>query len=73
MDSIKTENPWDVTTLEDFLYYCCPECDTKTKDSHDFLNHAVNKHELAKVSLMIFTQDSYLTVAFSYSVEKCCL
>ena len=57
MDSIKTENPWDVTSLEDFLYYCCPECDIKTKDSQDFLNHAVTKHELAKVSLMIFTQD----------------
>ena len=57
MDSIKTENPWDVSTLEEFLYYCCPECPERTKDSHVFLDHAVKTHELAKVSLMTFTQD----------------
>ena len=24
-------NPWDVPNLEEFLYYCCPECNHKIK------------------------------------------
>ena len=34
-------NPWDVDQLEDFLYFCCPECDTKRKSKEEFLNHAL--------------------------------
>ena len=49
---VKTEipdsNPWDVTTIEDFLQYCCPECDTKSKDSSTFISHALEHHELAR-------------------------
>ena len=39
---IKQENPWDVSNIEEFLYYCCPECDTKVKTTHAFLDHAIN-------------------------------
>ena len=24
-------NPWEVPNLEEFLFYCCPECDHKIK------------------------------------------
>ena len=39
------KNPWDVGNLEDFLYYCCPECDVKVVHERDqsrdlFLQHA---------------------------------
>ena len=27
------ENPWMVEELEEFLYYCCPECDEKCRHS----------------------------------------
>ena len=27
---IKT-NPWEVETLDEYLNYCCPECDHKSK------------------------------------------
>ena len=37
-------NPWNVTSLDDFLYYCCPECDTKTVTKSEFIGHAVNNH-----------------------------
>ena len=57
MDFIKQENPWDVTNIEEFLYYCCPECDTKCKDGETFIEHATNSHDLAKVSLAPYTED----------------
>ena len=37
-------SPWDVTSVEDFLYYCCPECDLKSKDSQSFIEHAIACH-----------------------------
>ena len=52
-----SENPWDVTTITDFLYYCCPECDTKTKTSEIFIDHAVNAHNMAKESLIQLIED----------------
>ena len=41
-------NPWDVTTVDEFLFYNCPECDVKAKDADTFMSHAIEKHELAK-------------------------
>ena len=37
-------NPWNVTGLDDFLFYCCPECDRRTVSKSDFIQHAVNNH-----------------------------
>ena len=49
-------SPWMVNQLEDFLYFCCPECDTKEKDRESFLDHAFKEHPTTKVYLSIFTQ-----------------
>ena len=46
--------PWAVNQLEDFLYFCCPECDFKEKDSDDFLDHALINHPDSKVHLSEF-------------------
>ena len=43
-----TANPWTVPTLEDFLFYCCPECPDKFRSSISFTNHAVKNHPKAK-------------------------
>ena len=43
--------PWDVASLEDFLYYCCPECDLKVKDPDFFYAHAVQNHSKAQIAL----------------------
>ena len=51
MDSIKQENPWLVPNIDEFLFYCCPECDAKCKDGESFYNHALSFHELARISL----------------------
>ena len=41
-------SPWMVNQLEDFLYFCCPECDTKEKDRESFLDHAFKEHPTTK-------------------------
>ena len=45
-------NPWQVTSKDDFLFYCCPECDMKSKDYDLLYEHAVESHELAKQTLV---------------------
>ena len=47
-DLLKQENPWDVSNIQEFLYYNCPECDTRVKDSELFVQHALDNHELSK-------------------------
>ena len=48
------QNPWlAVATLDEFLYYCCPECELKTKDHNHFYNHAMQTHEKAKFAFDI--------------------
>ena len=49
------ENPWCVSTLEDFLHFCCPECDVKDKSKELFLQHISKKHPKAKHFLTLWT------------------
>ena len=37
-------NPWNVTSLDNFRFYCCPECDTKNVTKTEFIKHAVIQH-----------------------------
>ena len=43
-------NPWDVTSIFEFNYFCCPECDFRirsdfnTETKQDFVNHASSEH-----------------------------
>ena len=37
-------NPWMVSSIFDFNFYCCPECDDKSKSKQDFVNHASTNH-----------------------------
>ena len=46
------ENPWQVPSLDEYLFYCCPECDMKTKEYVKFYEHAVHRHEQAKILLV---------------------
>ena len=47
VDPIKVEqnfkdensNPWLVSSIFDFQYFCCPECDERSQDKQDFVNH----------------------------------
>ena len=62
VDPIKVEqnfkdensNPWIVASIFDLQYFFCPECDERTKDKQDFVNHA----------------SFHLDVSFTYSYAK---
>ena len=45
------ENPWAVNNLEEFLYFCCPECTERNQSKELFLEHALNQHPKAKQCL----------------------
>ena len=44
-------SPWLVNTLEEFLYYCCPECDERDNSKDSFIQHAYEHHPEAKEAL----------------------
>ena len=43
-----SNNPWEVENVEDFLYFCCPECDVKNHSRDHFLKHAFDQHPKSK-------------------------
>ena len=40
----KDINPWHMTSLSDFLFYCCAECNFKEKNEEKFVYHATSHH-----------------------------
>ena len=65
MDEVLT-NPWAVKNLNDFLYFCCPECNVKDQSKESFLKHALDKHPKSEMHLSefiikkeLFEDDSY--------------
>ena len=40
-------NSWCVSTIEEFLYYCCPDCDVKIRDQETFVRHALSAHPVS--------------------------
>ena len=58
---IMLKSPWDVTTLEEFLCYCCPECDIKHSSKSKFFIHAIDKHPESQEFLQSFeiNEDSH--------------
>ena len=47
--------PWSVECLEDFLYYCCPECDHKEHSKDFFIQRAFAQHPGANKALSLLT------------------
>lgn len=39
-----SDNPWSVTSIYDFSYFVCPECDSKWHFKQDFVDHALSTH-----------------------------
>ena len=50
------QNPWVVENIEEFNFYCCPECDFKSKYGEHFERHALESHNRAK-SFFIMIND----------------
>ena len=47
-------NPWNVNQLEEFLYFCCPECNDKNQSKELFLEHALVHHPHSRNCLKKF-------------------
>ena len=56
-EEIMDANPWEVRQLEEFLYFCCPECDQKCQTKDSFLQHALGQHPKAEPCLKQFQID----------------
>jgi hypothetical protein len=41
-------NPWKVQSIQDFNYFCCPECVYRSKQEIPFQEHALQNHEESK-------------------------
>ena len=48
-------NPWKVEDLDEFLYFCCPECNDKNQSKELFLQHALDHHPDSVECLKKFT------------------
>ena len=44
-------NPWAVSSIFEFNYFCCPECDCKLQMKQDFINHASYNHPWVRKKL----------------------
>ena len=44
MEEEQFGSPWSVTNLEEFLYFCCPECEVRDQSKEDFVKHASEEH-----------------------------
>ena len=55
------DNPWDVYNLDEFLYFCCPECEIKKPNRIEFVKHALSQHSKAKeiISRLIVKEEIF--------------
>ena len=44
-------NPWTVSDFDVFLFYCCPQCEHKTRSKTHFLDHAFLSHPEAQETI----------------------
>ena len=40
-------NPWNVQSIHDFNFFCCPECVYRSKEEFAFQAHALQNHSLS--------------------------
>jgi hypothetical protein len=59
MDKMGDHNPWAVENIEAFSFYCCPECDFKSKDGDHFERHALESHNRAKSFFIMLNEKKY--------------
>ena len=58
---------WNVESLEDFLYYCCPDCAERKQSRDDFLHHALNQHPVSNDYLFKFCVKKELNNEYYYT------
>ena len=46
---MSTINPWEVHSIEAFLFLKCPECRFDTQEEEVFRDHAIENHSLSYI------------------------
>ena len=44
-------NPWEAASIYEFRYFCCPECDCKSHNKQEFVDHTFNYHSWVSCNL----------------------
>ena len=67
---VETEdfNPWTYKNAQEYLYFCCAECDFKDRNETNFVTHAVTHHSKAKNVFSVQLQESQIIEDFSESI-----
>ena len=45
---MEVENPWKFNSTQEYLYFCCVECEFKDKNEELFLNHVQSSHFMGR-------------------------
>ena len=53
-------NPWSVQYLEDFLFFCCPECNLRDNIRNSFIQHGLECHPKSREDLVRFIETEFL-------------
>jgi hypothetical protein len=64
-----TNSPWSVTSIFEFQFYCCPECDTKYQQKQNFVNHAYSNHPKAFEHMSAIHDESLSDINLPWSVD----
>ena len=67
--NVEIANPWMVKSLYDYLYYCCPECETKWQGKHEFVQHAFHHHPVSVSLWQEIKDESMQDVKFPDDVK----
>ena len=62
MKKMGAQNPWTVENIEAFSFYCCLECDFKSKKGDYFKKHAMESHNKSKVFLELTPKSALLSL-----------
>ena len=73
-------NPWDVSSIFEFNYFCCPECDFKvqsdehTETKQEFVDHASSNHPWVSFSVkilrLLLTYEQYFPLISSFFLKE---
>ena len=58
-------NPWAIASIEEFLFYCCPECEVRDQSEDTFIHHALEAHPnsrdfLLPIKVKLECKDSFV-------------
>ena len=66
---VSLKNPWAVDSLDNFSFYCCPECDIRSQNKQEFINHAFLKHPVGAPALHLIKDQTVQGLRFPTNYE----